>query len=241
MAQYTIEIVVKDTSSGGKEIVQPSGSPATNSGIRTSAQSSPIGFTGEQAILLQTLLSKKMDTVNIPLDRSEFKNIYVGKGLIGGVKGYFRNKELNELWKKQDDFRRNNPKARTAQPSEVTEPGMKYSSEASKLSLLNAANSAPVIAAKYGIVKTASYVYNNIGKFTGDSTAQSRADLTMKILGYGVLIAKNPVVGIMKLTGDFIQHSVEYNYQRVWDGFAEAEIGRRTGVARYGRSRGGRV
>lgn len=80
------------------------------------------------------------------------------------------------------------------------------------------------------IAKSAiNYGASNIGKFTGSNYAQAQVDTAMQLVGYGAMIAANPLLGSIAVATDLIFKGVDKAYDRYWE---KQEINQQR--ARYG-------
>jgi len=94
-----------------------------------------------------------------------------------------------------------------------------------------------------GVVLAGKEAFNfattSVERYTGDAKLQQNINFGLELVGYGALIAVNPVVGsisfIAKIGNDFAEHQ----YQRKWDDI-EASVNRerlgRTVTGRSGRN-----
>jgi hypothetical protein len=94
-------------------------------------------------------------------------------------------------------------------------------------------------AAKYSVLRTASYLSSRVDVWTGDSVAQQKLNNTMKLGIAGYFMATgNPLIAIAGLGLEAGFHAIDYHQKRRWDSFNEVELQRRAGLARYASNRG---
>ena len=83
----------------------------------------------------------------------------------------------------------------------------------------------------------AAFAISNVGTITGSQAIQNQVNNTVKVIGYGVLLAKNPAVGLATLAFTIANNALKYAKETYEWNLAENRNNERIGavVAKRGR------
>lgn len=93
---------------------------------------------------------------------------------------------------------------------------------------------APVVIAGKTMINFAT---SNIGTFTGNSRLQDQVNFGMKVIGYGAMIAANPVMGSVALGTDILTSAISYNFNQKWKDREIEQARYKTGYSATNRSK----
>lgn len=77
------------------------------------------------------------------------------------------------------------------------------------------------------------FAANNVGTYTGNTVLQNKVNLGMKAVGYGMMIAANPVLGSLNLLSNMVFNSLEHSQKKNEEDNALEQLRARAGVGLY--------
>ena len=80
---------------------------------------------------------------------------------------------------------------------------------------------------------TLNFAVSNTGNYTGNSVMQNKVNAGMQMLGYGMQIAANPVLGTVNVLSNLLFKGIEYNQKKSEEANALSQARERAGVNLY--------